>query len=787
MATQYVLGLRDKKASQHIGNKAKQLRFLIEKGFETPLTYVCTWDAYLRYRADDREIIEIIRSELSMLDLRRQYAIRSSSNIEDSLEHSFAGQFKTVLGAQGLDDIMQAIWAIWATTHSQGARAYLEKNGIDPHSLLMAVIVQELVSPAVAGVAFSKNPMTGMDEVVVEAVQGSGAALVQAGVTPERWIDKWGEWIARPEQGKVDSAIIREVVNQTAKIAKAYGAPVDLEWVYDGHTVKWVQLREITTLKNVNVYSNHIAREMLPGMIKPLVWSINVPLVNGQWVKLLTELIGRNNIDPNSLAKAFYYRTYFNMGTLGRIFESLGLPPEMLEMMMGVGRKGTDRPRFKPSTRTIKHLPRLIRFVADKLTFARKIKSFSPAMKAKYRAFRLDQVGRLSEQELLAEVDRIYTLTQDTAYFNVVAPLLMFLYDGLLRSQLQKIGGDVADFDVTSGVYDLQQFDPNAHLIRLNQAYCQLDSALQAAIATSSYEEFRQLSGINEFQRDVEQFVEQFGHLSDSGNDFTAAPWRENPDMILQMIVNCAACEDKLAGKVQFEQLRLSPVRRMLLGPIYRRARDFRLYREELSSLYTFGYGLFRPYFLALGDHLVRRGIIQSRDDIFYLFYDEVKDIVGHGCAKGDYDANVAARKREMELYRDIVVPSTICGDRPPPVDTQMGSKLEGIPTSRGYYTGPAKVVRGIRDFSKVREGDVLVIPYSDVGWTPLFTRAGAVIAESGGMLSHSSIVAREYNIPAVVSVSGAASLKDDLLVTVDGYKGEIIIHEHPTASNNPV
>jgi pyruvate,water dikinase len=87
-------------------------------------------------------------------------------------------------------------------------------------------------------------------------------------------------------------------------------------------------------------------------------------------------------------------------------------------------------------------------------------------------------------------------------------------------------------------------------------------------------------------------------------------------------------------------------------------------------------------------------------------------------------------------------------------------------------------VLKGIQDLSKVKEGDVLIIPYSDVGLTPLFGKAGAIIAESGGFLSHSSIIAREYGIPAIVSVPGACQLKDDTMVTVDGYHGEIIIHE---------
>ncbi|MFN2227518.1 MAG: PEP-utilizing enzyme, partial [Anaerolineae bacterium] len=106
------------------------------------------------------------------------------------------------------------------------------------------------------------------------------------------------------------------------------------------------------------------------------------------------------------------------------------------------------------------------------------------------------------------------------------------------------------------------------------------------------------------------------------------------------------------------------------------------------------------------------------------------------------------------------------------------GQGLRGIPTSRGHYTGPARVLRGIQDFARLQEGDVLVIPYSDVGWTPLFTKAGAVIAESGGILSHSSIIAREYGIPAVVSVPGACQIPDGTPVTVDGYRGEILVQE---------
>ncbi len=131
-----------------------------------------------------------------------------------------------------------------------------------------------------------------------------------------------------------------------------------------------------------------------------------------------------------------------------------------------------------------------------------------------------------------------------------------------------------------------------------------------------------------------------------------------------------------------------------------------------------------------------------------------------------------------MEAWRDIPLPPVIYGDELPPIAAHDQRKLVGTPTSRGCYTGRAKVVRGLGEFRKLDCGDVLVIPHSDVGWVPLFVKAGAVVAESGGMLSHSAIVAREYGIPAVVSVQGALALRDGTLLTVDGNAGEILIHE---------
>ncbi|MBN1135910.1 MAG: hypothetical protein JXM73_04960 [Anaerolineae bacterium] len=782
MPEEYVFSLREGKKIQRIGNKANKLRLLAQRGFPIPLTYVCTWDAYGRYVQGDTQVIEDLGAELAAkLDRKKRYAVRSSANLEDGLDLSFAGQFKSVLDIQGVEEILKAVRFVWDTTQSPSIQTYLGQKGSGSQDLKMAVIIQEMVPARVSGVAFSKNPFTGLDEVLVEAIRGSGEALVQDGVTPQRWINKWGTWMDMPD-GAIDGQgieleIIEDVVRQTKEIARTYGRPVDLEWVYDGREVKWVQMREITTL-DIPVYSNRLSKEVFPGIVKPLIWSVNVPLVNGAWVALFTELIGPNDIQPEALAGRFYSRAYFDMAAVGQIFELLGLPRETLELLMGIEVEGPERPSFKPSAKTYRLLPRMLRFGLDKARFSRKIEAFLPAMESEFRAFELRQGEELSEDQLLERIDCLYPLAQETAYYNTVIALLMRVYNRLLRSQLGRMGVDFESFDLAAGMQELERFEPNVHLACLSQAYRALDKNLQERIGEVRFEQLTTVPGTEALHRGIAQFLNRFGHLSDSSSDFSQEPWRENPDLILQMILNYVPPTCVTSVRVQLADLQIPALRRPFFMWTYNRARRFHWYREAISSLYTYGYGLFRDLFLALGRHFVRRGLIAQADDIFYLYVDEIREMVKTDQPEQDYERLVRERKDEADRMQELVLPEIIFGHEAPSLEPRQGAGLKGTPTSRGVYTGPVRVLEGIQDMVRVQAGDVLVIPYSDVGWTPLFAKAGAVVAESGGLLSHSSIIAREYGIPAVVSVPGACQLADGTPVTVDGHSGSIIVHE---------
>jgi phosphoenolpyruvate synthase/pyruvate phosphate dikinase len=325
---------------------------------------------------------------------------------------------------------------------------------------------------------------------------------------------------------------------------------------------------------------------------------------------------------------------------------------------------------------------------------------------------------------------------------------------------------------------ELRDIDPNFYLSILHERYNQLPATTQTALQQMNCQKSSPPDA-QDFTKEFEEFLVKFGHLSDSGNDFSKVPWREMPELVFKMIVDFDRSEVVPSDKFDVKDLKISPIKGIFLNYMYDHTVMHRQYKERTSFLYTYGYGLFRPYFLHLGTLLWKNGFIQSAQDIFYLTFDEINDILTRSTTSQDDKIKIENRKQEITKYHDVLLPDIIYGDLPPLLlDTAVERKLTGIPASKGYYEGPVVVARGIEDFKTIKEGVVLVIPYSDVGWSPLFAKAKAIISESGGILSHAAIVAREYDIPAVVSVQGALELTNNTIVGVDGNKGEVLVKQ---------
>ncbi len=773
--TELVAAIEKRGAAEGFGNKGLGLHWLARHGFSIPETLVLTYAgsrlAGNRLGGEDPRLAQILAERI---DPKKTYAVRSSANLEDGEQHSFAGQFTTMTDVRGLDAIREAIRAVLDSSRTAALGPYLRKLGEGEQGLEMAVLIQEMVHPLLAGVAFSKNPTTGLDEVVIEAVEGLGESLMQSGVTPMRWIFRWGQFTTRPEGREEWERVAGRIARETRRIARLYGAPVDLEWAYDGRRIFWLQIRPITRLARVPLYSNRISREVLPGIIKPLIASINIPLVNSAWIRLFESLLGPTGLQPEDLTRLFHHRAYFNMGAVGTIFEQLGFPRESLEMLLGLPVR-SERP--SPSWRTLRHLPRLLRFAAQAWNYDRRVAAELQAFEAAVRANQEETLVGLSEADLLRRIRDLLMLNTRIAYQNIVIPLLMNLYNALLRSQLGRAGVDILDVDITAGLDEIGQYDPNAHLGDLQEVLARYPQELQEQFQEMDMDQIFRDPRFVDICDALERFMRMFGHLSDSGNDFSRKPWREDLQAVLRMARDHVP-GDRGRHQAKWETLPISRISRWRIRPLYRRARRFRFRREQVSSIYTASYGRFRALFNTLAGLLVVRGALGSEDEIYFLTWTEIQSLAGTPEPSAEFRERIRARMLKIDASREAQLPGTIYGNTPPPLVRVRNDdpRRAGVPTAPGYYQGPLTVVRSREDFERVQKGDVIAIPYSDVAWTPLFARAGAVVAEAGGMLSHSSIVAREYGIPCVVSVSDACSLPENSLVYVDGYQGEVRI-----------
>ena len=506
------------------------------------------------------------------------------------------------------------------------------------------------------------------------------------------------------------------------------------------------------------LWSARIARDVLPGLIPPLVWSVNVPVVNGAWVEILDDALGSTGLDPQELARPFGYRAYFDMGAFGSVFASLGMPRDALEQMRA-GAKVSMRPSLGAMAR---RTPRLIRFGVRLARWRRtagfELRAIEAARRAE-AAVGAGELADLDDEDLLARVDRLRALFGQVARLNVVTPLLADASAAAVRRLAKRRGLDPAGIDPGQELPAVRALDPAI-------AAAGLEAADDAAWA---------------------RFMARFGHLSDSPNDCSRVTWSEQPDVVRRLFAGTGAAGPRGEGRrdALAELLARTPARRRR-GTVrsWERAAGLRLAKERVGYTYARVYSLLRPVFLQIGARLVARGVLADPDDVFLLELSEVRSALRGSLPEAS--DRVAVRRAEMSEAASVDFPEVIVGDDPVPVRGRAGAaRLNGTPTSPGRHAGPARVVTSLAGAPEIGATDVLVLEAADVTWTPLLLRAGAVVSQTGGMLSHASILARELGIPCVVSVPGATRIAEGSTVTVDGSSGEVLVLEAPEAGHN--
>ncbi|MBM3315307.1 hypothetical protein FJY71_05640, partial [candidate division WOR-3 bacterium] len=743
-----------------------------------------------------------------------QLAVRSSGTAEDLPHHSFAGLYDTTLGSADLDRCIMLVKKCWASVWTERAFEYREKNGFDHLNAGMAVIVQKLVLADAAGVAFTADPVSGArDRIVVEAVAGLGDKLVSGHATPERFVlDRRPRFVERPPAAAaVNDRQVRAVARLALKAEHLFAVPQDVEWAVAGGKVWLLQARPISTLAgrtwaDRQVWTNVNISETLPEPAPPMALSVADVFLAGI-VKWLLR-ISRVSIGEHSATGGIASRVYINLNTLIAILHAIPLLRRMKlsELLGGLSDEQLPRPEDVPRVRAsplkaLIGLPGLfVWFLFNQPERGRRIME-----ELRLSTDRLQQTdfAATPDQELAQQPTRGLTeLLELPKVPGAGAVLTGMMYYSVLFSICRKWFNDpestVASHLLTS-LGDIDSAQAGLDLWRLAQlaeAHPEVGDLIRPDAAWAGLvPQLRRTGPGREFLSRWDVLMFRHGHHCRGEFDVSKPRWREQPDFVLDVVRSYLRAgpalnpEADLARRQQERERFTAGIRSRLRNPAKRLAFDWLLRRARLGAGSRENVrndsnrraAIARMALLELGNRLAGRGILAERDDVFFLTVAELPPILA-GTQSFDVRRTIADRKARFEQDRQLTPPPVIVGRfdpsrHLPETATGPAEELRGLAVSPGVVTGRARVILQADPSSRVLPGEILVAPYTDPGWTPYFLPAAGIVVDVGGLLSHGSIVAREYAIPAVVNVGPATRIiRTGQLVEVDGNRGRVRI-----------
>ncbi len=754
-------------------------------------------------------------------------AVRSSATAEDLPRASFAGQQDTLLDVRGLDAVLQAVRACWLSLFTPRAVSYRATHGGGGASPAMAVIVQELVPAEAAGVLFTADPARrDRRRIIIEATAGLGAALVAGQVTPHRWTLQRPSLrtLARECAPAVPPCLRDGQVQALARLAlraeACFAGPQDIEWALAGGTFHLLQARPITTPVDApprerstaepTIWTNANVGELLPDVATPMTWSVLRLSVDA----LFGSLLRRFGLDlqREPWIDLVAGRVYANVSVFERALGGLpGFTRISLDHAFG-GHQGTTpavwrqrraRRAWRPRLRVLVGMPRVLGwFVCYALPH--RARRAAAAFAAQARALAEQDVARQSDAELAG----VHTLIASATFRLATrvlphAAIAMSLTTLLFRCTRRWLGDDsgaVANrlLSQTGGmasaaaaralwqVAEAARADAQVTaLICSGAPYAQICSQLVAA------------PGGTAFLAAWEQWSRQHGHHTSGELDVARPRWSESPDYVLGLLRTYLATPPDASpvrqqARRQAERAtllaecrrQLGPLRRAVFDRLVRWAPAGLVLREDFKSDAIRVIAVVRRALVELGRRLAQRGVLTSPDDVFFLLVEELEPLVRNG-PPADLRARLTRRRAEFAYFQQLTPPPVIVGDfdpaqaAPPPAapSGDFPRVLRGLPVSAGVATGPARVILAPGRGDEMQPGEVLIAPCTDPGWAPYFLTAAGIVVDMGGLLSHGSIVAREYGLPAVVNVGPATRLiRTGQLVRVDGDHGTVTL-----------
>ncbi len=766
-------------------------------------------------------------------------AIRSSAAVEDSAAASFAGQLLTRLGVPP-EGVGQAVLEVWASAGRPGVRAYRDRVGTADAE--PAVLIQPVVPAEAAGVVFTADPLTGdPGRLVVNAAWGLGEAVVAGLVSPDHWVlDKETGGILETRVAEKDVLVVLDPAGGTRKatappelrsrpalgddllaevwrlartVEAARGGAQDIEFAVANGQVYILQARPVTVRPAEGwvsefdtetdpdtVWTAANIQEVLPGLITPLTWSAMQENLNYAFRKPYLET--GTLTDPNRVFVALFYgRAFLSVSALRDVASrALGTSPEAVDEQYLGRTYGPDQPRrvFDP-----RKLPVYLYTTPKIVAFVRRTPKDVARAEARLRPWlddlRSKDLSALSLAELVALREEVNREVKEVGALHIsTSSGASIFFESLFQLLRARFGAEAYGLQarLLTGLAEVASARPGLELWDLARLARQDPALRLALLGPDPWSEICRIEGPlpGEFRRRLGEFLRKYGHRSVMEAELAAPAWEEDPNAVLSLVRNFLdlppeAAPDRILERQSAERLEAGRVVEARLGRLQRRVFRFllaqaQLYvtlREETKSLWMEVTHVVRRIYREIGRRLADAGLLDTPQDLYFLTAAEVRDLVLGRLAADDARERVRRRRAEFERNRQVKLPESFRG-RPRPVfgepPVSATTVLRGIPVSPGVVTGPARVIVDPRVQTQVRPGEILIAPVTDAGWTPLFLVAAGLVVDVGGPLSHGSIVAREYGIPAVVNVKAATALvQTGQTVTVDGWRGEVHVH----------
>jgi phosphoenolpyruvate synthase/pyruvate phosphate dikinase/glycerol-3-phosphate acyltransferase PlsY len=773
-----IISLNSKLDARKVGAKAANLSWLKRQGYNVAEGWI------LRPGDDLKALVQKLEPTV-----QAPLIVRSSAIGEDSESASAAGQYTSILNVTNKDRLESAIIDCQASYLDSSAIEYRRQNQQQESS--MAILIQQQIEGLYSGVAFSRDPVNQWrDAVAIEALPGKASKIVSGKYTPQRYQVEISQGSsATSSEERIITAIVQqphqtavipeEIIESAALLAREMedlfkGIPQDIEWTYDGTKMWLLQVRPITTMQPI--WTRRIAAEVIPGKIRPLTWSINQPLTCGVWGKIFTIVLGDRAKDLNfeQTATLHFASAYFNASLLGTIFRRMGLPSESLEFLTR-GAKFSKPPLIS----TLRNLPGLWRLVKREWRLdtdfeSDRLKLFSPIL----TAIENQPSKELSSTEIIDRITTILGLLDKVTYYNILVPLSFAIRQAIFKVAETELDNSQAP-EVLAACHLAEIATEARKLLATEQITFDSSASLFAHIAENP-------EGSSVMER-FNLWLDRYGYLSEVATDIAVPCWQDQPGIARQMFTRfyfdthgAKIAQATSSISAQSWQAKLVQKRLNL--------------KSQVGEIYNRLLAQLRWAFLALEQKWLDCSLINEAGDIFLLKLEEITTLVNnsaqHDKLKPDLPKLIQTRKQQWQAAVKLdPVPKLVYG-KPQTITWQapvinLTHQIQGIGSSFGQIEGVIKVISSLQQSdseawaqpNRINRQTIIVVPYTDAGWSPLLARAGGVISEVGGRLSHGAIIAREYNIPAVMDVDNATNLfHDGQLVRLDGQTGIIEI-----------